>query len=452
MQCRGRPIADRIIDALVAFSRLYEKEDPKTFRTVLRCQQQLTVHINALYASYDALLHDPRPSDPQLPRVGRMHSSLNSNIEHLLRIGSSDHLGEDSDVRETLTRCQEELVVTLQRLLLTTVPPNDEYTAALANTGRLALGASTSSQKERLLQGILYAVYVDVAGSNRSKDEGEHEFLLRRGQVAGLVLASALRLYLWLCPAVTADQAWVALKAAMPAVASDKAPNDPNRSVAVPEVWNSAMEIARDGDPLQYDCMGPCMILLGAGTRVHFGVRGEIDAGRLVDWFAKFMAKGPSSGPHDQGSGEAREYLGLVDKTCAGVLFLEAWGATVNANDAASAAWQPSVWTTSDAIGAFAAWLQVYGGQETIEVRAGGVLLMQIPIRRDLVSRFIGHAVLADRQAVEQLKLQEIFDGIARVDHQAYQADGQWSPGSAEVQELAKVGGGGPDTIHYPTF
>ncbi|KAG8854693.1 hypothetical protein FRB96_007378 [Tulasnella sp. 330] len=404
------PIADQIIDALVAFSRHYELTDSHTFPTVLRCQTQLLVHINALYPTFDALLQGPQSPSPELSLVGRMHSSLNSNIEHLLRIDSLNRLGESAKDRETARTCEEELVKTLRRLLLTSITPRDESTRALADTGRLALRITRSEDQERLLQGILYGFFVKIRGQSLDDDGTRHD-ILRHSSITGLALASAMRQYLWLFPNVSPDQAWLTFQSALPRMADETAADHPILPVAVPETWDSAITIARGGDPLQYDCMGPYMMLLGTGLQTH--AQGEIDEGRLVSWFAQFMQRSCMVKTDDLVSAETREYWSVVDRKCAGVLLLEAWGATLGANDVASAEW-PSIWTTSDAIEAFAAWLRVYDGQEIIEITLGHVVHKQIPVPHDLVPRFIKQAGIVNGHAVEQFKLQETFEAVGR--------------------------------------
>lgn len=51
------------------------------------------------------------------------------------------------------------------------------------------------------------------------------------------------------------------------------------------------------------------------------------------------------------------------------------------------------------------------------------MVLMKASIDRELVSRFIQHTVLENREAAEQAKLVEIFEGITRADEGRSRSD-----------------------------
>lgn len=302
-------------------------------------------------------------------------------------------------------------MVTLQRLLLTSTPVTNEHSADdLANTARIALLTSSSSEKNQLLQGILFTLHVEIRGGEPNVDRRRGE-VSREGPFVGLVLASTLRLCLWLYPSITSHHAWLTFKEQWSKGATDST----SPATAPPDAWDSAIKLARDGDPLDHDCIGTCMLLLGPKVTA---VEGGLDGERLVKWFTRLMRRSVQVDEGDDGtvSPVTKISWSTLDKECAGSLFLDAWGTVLEAMDAAgdSAA---SYWTTTETIEAFAIWLhEYYKGSERVEVRLGDlvILLPWAPIDPSLVSRFIAHVALTNGQAAEDFKLEEICQGVGR--------------------------------------
>ncbi|KAG9022700.1 hypothetical protein FRB95_014295 [Tulasnella sp. JGI-2019a] len=75
-----------------------------------------------------------------------------------------------------------------------------------------------------------------------------------------------------------------------------------------------------------------------------------------------------------------------------------------------------SNWTSSETIEAFAEWLSDYGGQETVEIKLDNAIVMQVPIRRDLVDRFVEHVTLVNSRAAENVGLRRILEKALHVD------------------------------------
>ncbi|KAG8850691.1 hypothetical protein FRB96_009651 [Tulasnella sp. 330] len=410
----GRPIADQLLDILDAFSRHYETLDPLTIPTFVTCQKRLLMHINALYPLYHVVFQESPPADPPTSLVTRMHSSLNSNIERLFDIRNLADLPDGAV--PALTDGEGELVRTLQRLQLTSGPldrTNQDITA------RLAVRASTPKEKERLLQGLLYTLCLESEGNSNpleaSNDvHGELEKrreALREGHLVGLILTSALRLFLRLYPTITSDQTWSIFNKYLHLIAfGDLIADDPLAPASIPrvEVWDAAIQIAREDPPHDHQAVGPCTLWLVSRGAV---ASAELDGERVVEWFGKFVEQRSHMAGDPVGDGtipvEAWSQWGITDAMCAGILFLEGWHA-----DTASMLSQPSVWTSPGAIDAFATWLRTYKGLERVDIKLGDVVLMRISMDSGLVVRFIDHAILTNPLAAEECALISVSQGI----------------------------------------
>ncbi|KAG8980729.1 hypothetical protein FRB94_014175 [Tulasnella sp. JGI-2019a] len=138
----------------------------------------------------------------------------------------------------------------------------------------------------------------------------------------------------------------------------------------------------------------------------------QIEEGRLLDWFSAAMRNVQEDGWVDHVPEELRGYWTTVERKCAGILFLEAWNATVDADGTGLPSLQLLNWTSSGTIEAFATWLHEFDGQETIEIKLEDVAAMQVTIRHSLRARFVEHATLANRQVTEELELQSILDKV----------------------------------------
>ncbi|KAG8997328.1 hypothetical protein FRB94_007777 [Tulasnella sp. JGI-2019a] len=404
----NRPLISQLLDILDEFSRHYDNEDPETFSTFLRCQQRLLTQVNALDVSYDTMIEGR-------PLFSEMHSSLNSNLGRLLTISethqsvATDDPGATSDLA---MGCEAEVVRTLQRLLQTSTAQESVNPADLVSTARLALRVSAITEKEQLLQGTLYSIFTEVLRLHTSDElvEASRYAHLQKGRAVAVVLASTLRLYIWLHPSVPSDQAWVAFESFLRDLVTGDIPTVPCVPTDAPEAWDALVEVARESHPARYSCMG--LGVLWFASRIESGPEAsqQIEEGRLLDWFATVMRKVQEDGWAENVPEELRSHWTAVEKKCAGILFLEAWDATIGADDAGLPSSQLSNWTSSETIEAFVTWLREFDGQETIEIKLEDVVLMQVPVRPSLIARFVEHATLANRQITEELELQNILD------------------------------------------
>ncbi|KAG8882338.1 hypothetical protein FRB97_008352 [Tulasnella sp. 331] len=317
-------------------------------------------------------------------------SSLNSNIGRLLDLRDLADLSDP--VRLVLTNGEGELVETLHRLLLTSAPSRNEDQTNMEVTAQLALRASTAMEKEQLLQGVLYSLLLDIQGDSNpleAQDDAHAELEkrregLREGPIVGLILTSTLRLLLWLYPMISSDQAWTLFDRYLRVMAfGDLVLSEAPVSECRIELWDRVMEIAREGPPDGYRSMGPSTLCL-ASRVVDFA---ELDMDREAEWFGPFM-EGLYSDSLDTDRDipvETRTQWGVINRKCAGILFLEAW----QVDSAASTVSRLSKWTSPSTIDAFATWLRIYNSSETVEIKLKDVVLMQISVDPGLVTRFI---------------------------------------------------------------
>ncbi|KAG8867202.1 hypothetical protein FRB98_004295, partial [Tulasnella sp. 332] len=93
---------------------------------------------------------------------------LSSNIQRLQEIFGLGYYSEDSRDHESGISCEDELIRTVQRFLLTSTRMRGNDWDDLNYTGQLALRARTSSQKERLLQWMPYGIFSQLRISQSS--------------------------------------------------------------------------------------------------------------------------------------------------------------------------------------------------------------------------------------------------------------------------------------------
>ncbi|KAG9022701.1 hypothetical protein FRB95_014296 [Tulasnella sp. JGI-2019a] len=250
-----------------------------------------------------------------------MHSSCNSNLERLLAIDTTLRVNAHTTTSDLVASCRAEVVGTVQRLLLTSerVDPTD-----LAATARLALRVREILEKEQILQGILYQIFSDVSRSQSSDElmvESRHP-LLQHSQAIAVLLASTLRLQIWLHPSVVADQAWVAFEPFLHLLVTGDTPTVPCAPTNAPEAWEAVVEIARNNCPIRYSCMGLGVLWLtlrlGSGDQVLQRIEEE----RLLDWLASSMRNARKDGWADSVPAELRSDWAKVEKTCTGILLL----------------------------------------------------------------------------------------------------------------------------------
>ncbi|KAG8844063.1 hypothetical protein FRB96_003296 [Tulasnella sp. 330] len=164
---------------------------------------------------------------------------LNSNIQRLQEIFGLGYYSEDSGDHESAMSCEDELIQMLQRFLLasTRMRGNDWYD--LNYTGQLALQARTSSQKERLLQWMSYAIFsqLRISQSSLALELTEHDDVLLQNPLVGLVLSSALQLHLWLYPCITDNQVWVTFITYLQMEVIGHTASNSSPPVTEPAVW-----------------------------------------------------------------------------------------------------------------------------------------------------------------------------------------------------------------------
>ncbi|KAG8982482.1 hypothetical protein FRB93_008029, partial [Tulasnella sp. JGI-2019a] len=114
---------------------------------------------------------------------------------------------------------------------------------------------------------------------------------------------------------------------------------------------------------------------------------------------------------------ELQNFWTTVERKCAGTLFLQVWNAVMDADGAGPPTPKLLNWTSPETIEAFASWLTDYDGQEMVEIKLDGVVLMQTPARLDLGARFVDHATLANNQSTQEFGLQDTFEKALHADH-----------------------------------
>lgn len=289
-----------------------------------------------------------------------MHRSLNENIKEL-----NDSILEDESDKLAMQRCRSESSRTLQRLLFTDYRPSTdypEYAVDLATTASLALRIKASSEREQLLQGVLYRILLDIdfGYSRRQVAPSARQAALQQGIVIGPVLASALRLYLWLHSSVDTAEAWADFSGFIWLLIGGKA--TPSELLVKPAAWDRVVEVAGVGDFVDGNIMAACMLWLAA----RVDGMGKIDGSRLTSWFVEYM--------REQGrvKVEMEESAGIwsaADGKAAGVLFLRAWETMTDAGSESSPVLPPVNCTSPEAIEAFASWLSTYDWKETVAIK-----------------------------------------------------------------------------------
>ncbi|KAG8871775.1 hypothetical protein FRB97_008322 [Tulasnella sp. 331] len=440
-------IADQLLDTLDAFHNQHDYA-----QKAVPYRDWLLMQINALYPSFHMMLHESPSATPPTSLVTRIHSSLNSNIEQVLGTRWSR-----AEVGPILPTGEGELVRTLHSLLLTSAPLGNDARRNLDTTASLALRVSSPMEKEQLLQSILYTLLLDLEGGSNplpgSPDEHNlptrHRLLFTRlrswlaytlpvscgrpervpspdarasiglekrrerlqdGRAVGPILTSTLRLFVWLYPTITPEQAWAAFDRYLYLIAfGEQAFRYRMEPVSVyrTNVWNAALATTQEDLPRGHQSTGSCMLWLASRGTARLE---ELDKERMVQWFKDFIEETGDVDAEDTIPAETSGRPGTVDRMCAGILFLEVW----QADDMASTLSQPSKWTSPGAIDAFAAWLRTYDGspERVVEVKLEDVVLVQATVDLGLVTRFINHAFLVNPLAVDECALQSILQGV----------------------------------------
>ncbi|KAG9003465.1 hypothetical protein FRB93_011089 [Tulasnella sp. JGI-2019a] len=411
----SRALNTQLSNALDEFSRHYATEDPDTFATFLTCQKRLLAHVNTSYESY----HDSILSLPLRPQLnGSLHSSLNTNLERLLAI---DPILSSPNGDVTVKPYEEEVIRALQRLLQTwTVTPID-----LAATARLALRVTG---RDQLLNGLLYNIFLQERPKIVLDFLDRHD-PLEGGQLIGTLLTSTLQLHTWLHPSTDAYQMLAALEPLLRVLGCTG--SDYARAI-VHEVWEDVMRIVREDDPPQYGCTIPCVIRYALNTHRIYDVSQEMDERRLREWFTKFMREvqqdkaskrsyRPWIGGNFAGSSlsqERKKHWTPVDAKCAGILFLDAWDAVMNADDEGSPTSHSPHWTSSETLEAFATWLSDYDGAGVVTRLddMSPIRIPWIPVDHGLVTRFVEHATLLNGEIAQGLRLYSLLEEVSLVD------------------------------------
>ncbi|KAG9023017.1 hypothetical protein FRB95_013819 [Tulasnella sp. JGI-2019a] len=390
----------------------------------LAYRRQRFQHAHESYGLSNMLTTDRSVLTPEMSPFRRMHSSCNSNLERLLTIDttllSSDGsatVNNNGTTSVLVTSCKSEVVVTVQRLLLTSTAQESVDPTDLAATARLALRIGKIPEKEQLLQGILYQIFFDVLRS-QSSDELTAESrcpLLQHSRAIAMVLASTLRLQIWLHPPVVADQAWVTFEPFLRLLVTGDTPTVSRAPTNAPEAWEAVTAIARDNHPVRHSCMGLGVLWLTSRLGSGNQALRQIEEGRLLDWFASSMRNARKEGWVDSVPIELQSDWARVEKTCAGILLLNVWGVTIEDDNAGSTGLQLSNWTSPETIEAFTDWLSDYDGQKTVEIKLDNDIAMQVPIRRDLVRHFVEYLMANSREARE-LGLRSILEKVPHVD------------------------------------
>ncbi|KAG9010721.1 hypothetical protein FRB94_009997 [Tulasnella sp. JGI-2019a] len=258
---RNRQFTAQLLDTLDEFSRHYYSECPLNFSPFICRQTRLLAHVNTLYASYDVLRDDHLPSSAPLSIVGGVHSSLNWNVERLLSIDTSPPW---ACTREGIEGCGRAVINTLNLLLLTSTARESIDQGCLAGSARLTLRVETISEKEKLLQAILFSIFSEVLRSSPKGllVAGSRHDLLQKGEVIGILLASALKLSIWLYCSATPNQAWIFFESFLRFLANDDTPRHPAAPVKAPEAWDIVVQLARDDEQPRYCCVAPFVVCL----------------------------------------------------------------------------------------------------------------------------------------------------------------------------------------------
>ncbi|KAG8862140.1 hypothetical protein FRB96_002170 [Tulasnella sp. 330] len=423
----GHPIADQLLDTLDTFALHHEALDSSFIPKFDLSQKRLLALVNALYPSYLVMFQE-RPSSTDLPRslITRMHSRLNWSIETLIdshrpvyrsmsyfapmpvNIHKSANLPYDGE---------EELVRALHRLLLTSALLRSDDQTNLVTTVHLAARTSTAMEKELLLQGILYTLLLDIQRDlttpmfSQSAELEKRRGRLQEGGVVGLILASTLRMFLRSYPTISSKKAWPAFEKYLRIMAfGDLIASHAAVTTRRVDVWDAVVQIARQSPPHEYSPMGGCTLWLASrGVMASEQLDGEM----VVEWFRRIMQESQVRGGPD-GDGnlpvETWRQWDVVDRKCAGIVFLEAW----QANDTAPTLSQPSKWTSLGSIDAFATWLHTFQGElvNVVDIKLEDVVLMQAAVELNLVTRFVDHVILTNPLAAEECALQSTLQSI----------------------------------------
>ncbi|KAG9003482.1 hypothetical protein FRB93_011108 [Tulasnella sp. JGI-2019a] len=214
----------------------------------------------------------------------------------------------------------------------------------LAESALLAHRVGTIPEKEKILRGVLYSIFTEVLRSESSDELAVERcrILLHKGPAVAVLLTSTPRLLAWLRPSVPADQSWATFESFLRLLVIGDTSTISGTPIDAPEAWNSVIEIACDNHPGRYSCTGLCVLWYVSKIGPGHETLQRIDEGVLLDWFVLTMQKVQEEGWMENVPEELRNSWTIVEKKCAGLLFLDMWGVAVGADGTGPNNSQPS--------------------------------------------------------------------------------------------------------------
>ncbi|KAG8999924.1 hypothetical protein FRB94_005769 [Tulasnella sp. JGI-2019a] len=449
-------LAWSLLEVLNNFLTLYTPlpEPESVYSSLLLCQRQLMVHGRALLASDDQVLRNSQ--GVPLP-FQALHERLNSYIAALHHVTCAAY--HPPIIPYIFTDCLAQPVNFLNQLLLTPSSQwSDAITPDLITTALWAQGHSPKS----LSEGILYRYFVHLQQTipgwrlaNRRTAKLEAD-----GRV-GRVLASALRVYVALCPSIIAKERWsvfhtylytLATGPAQPVVpvswmpprADESAgsreqepplvhtaldmpessilPLEHNNDLSL-EVEKTVLDTDRNWDVNENEAMGSCLIWLAESlwTRAADWAP-RVDGKRVVRLFTDVMQnrRNTAGGTLGDAQGDTlRDTQGdadmwsSVDVKAAGALFLRTWegyiGDPLKSGSISSEPDTPG-WMDRATIEAFSTWLQTFESHGIISIKEKNgedIVFSQTKLDPRLALRYIEQASAQNPDAVKEFELDE---------------------------------------------
>ncbi|KAG8995174.1 hypothetical protein FRB93_001207 [Tulasnella sp. JGI-2019a] len=434
-------LAQSLLEVLEAFSALYkpEPEPESTYSPLLLCQRQLLIHGRTLIASNDQVLQKSQ----QVPRpFHALHSRLNPYITELRYVTHPACYPKISPY--IFTDCLDQPVNFLNQLLLTPSSQwSDVSTSDLETTARWA--RNQDSKSRTLSEGILYRYFVHLQQTLPEwRLPNRRAAKLEAGGRIGRVLASALRVYIALCPSITAEERWsvfhmylhsLATGPVQPVVPVDWMPRKVDKQGIPPslntpgystlsfdcdnnvsrEVERTVVDTGRNWDMDENEAMGSCLIWLAESLRtLAADWAPRVDRKRVVRLFTDIMRKRRNTVGDVQGNaqGDADMWCS-VNIEAAGALFLRAWeGYTGDPSGEGSIRLgsDTSGWMDDATIWAFTTWLRTFESHGIISIKEKNnddIVFAQTQLEFQLVLRYIDQASVQNPNAVKRFKLIE---------------------------------------------
>ncbi|KAG8871281.1 hypothetical protein FRB97_008824 [Tulasnella sp. 331] len=517
-------LPNNLLDVLDTFSRYFVQARHSSppleiYTSLLHCQRKLLIHAKALSLSTDLRSLNSQPLEATV--FQRMHSALNINIREVLTMNPVALNPRITPFE--LRTCLDTLVDSLRDLLLTPgVRWSKVNTSDLEITARWA--RRLGSKEDKLSEAILYRYFLEIQDGLHlvdSPNKGQavdsldkRRMRLSRDSNVGIVLTSALRLYLWLYPKVASERRWPDFSHYLlflatgqletgdrafeidwiPTAIEDRRQDrrqipkisdglDPRRhrpavvasrnNTLAREVEETIAGTLQEWDPTApYDMMGSGALWLAESLRFRHQMPWvmQIDEQRVIRMFIGIMRQAREGGK------DSRFQEGMwtsVDVQSAGALFLRTWEAKTASSDepaatpTSAASLHTLGWLSSATIEAFTQWLQTYEAQGSISIEDKGddLIVMQTAAIPILIAQFIERACIENAEAVSKYKLDAAGDEFIHgptspltrmmMDPWKDRKAGQWTPAiestkRASTRQASFLGQRRPPPIDVP--